>query len=405
MDVTQQYFVDLLSWFVNDNEPVGNANVDWEEILRLAGLHSVAGIIGYTVKKLPQEDKPEANVAEKLSNQLYSTFINFTKKEFAMQSLMAEFDKECIPRLLIKGFVLKDYYPVKELRTFGDIDILIKREDRQRAHALMLRLNYNAKVDHGEVWEYTKPGEYYEIHTQLVSDAIAPNASGVGYFENAWDNAVNADGGYTYHFTKECHLLYLLQHIAKHMNGNGAGIRMFMDIAVYLRHFKDLDWDYIWTELDKLGLRRFSGNVFALCNAWFGIEAPFELIKLSPEFYNQMCDYVISAGTFGFYGRNHATFQVRKELKSGKTENFKGAVKWKALRSYLFPSYSEMKVWYTFLEGKPVLLPFAWFIRSFKVFTNKRKKSAAHVGDIMTGTDEAIEQFNLLSQLGLTNKK
>ena len=402
MNYNEQYFIDLLSAFVNETEITAKPSVDWEEIHRLSKLHSVSGIVGYMADRLPKDNNPGESIAEKLSHEYYGTIIASAKKDFAMQNLMMEFEKAEIPLVIMKGFVVKDYYPVKELRTFGDIDLLIKKDDRQKTHALMMQLGFTARVDYGEVWEYIRDDEYYEIHTQIVSEYIAPNAAGVEYFNKAWDNVVIVDGSYIYNFTPEYHLLYILQHIAKHINGNGAGIRMFMDIAVYLNYFSNLKWDYILQGLEKLNLRQFADNVFALCHRWFCMESPFETMDLDSVFYDEMCDYVLSAGTFGFYGRNHSAFIVRREITNSKHKHAKGVAKIKALRSFFFPAYSVIKISYTFIEGKPYLLPVAWFVRAFKVMTPKRGPVANRIGEMMSGADEALEQYDLLSKLGLT---
>ena len=42
----------------------------------------------------------------------------------------------------MKGYYLRECYPVPELRTFGDIDVLIHPEDRARTDDLMKRLGY-----------------------------------------------------------------------------------------------------------------------------------------------------------------------------------------------------------------------------------------------------------------------
>ena len=41
--------------------------------------------------------------------------------------------KSKIPHMPVKGWYLRNLYPVPELRTFGDIDILINKQDRKKA--------------------------------------------------------------------------------------------------------------------------------------------------------------------------------------------------------------------------------------------------------------------------------
>ena len=51
-------------------------------------------------------------------------------------------DQAGVEHILMKGYVLREYYPVPELRTFGDIGIVI--HPRDRVHQLMLSMGYGA---------------------------------------------------------------------------------------------------------------------------------------------------------------------------------------------------------------------------------------------------------------------
>ncbi|MDD2362945.1 MAG: nucleotidyltransferase family protein [Oscillospiraceae bacterium] len=401
MNSSDIFFLDLLSAFINKTEPDVCRDIDWNEIMHLAALHSVGGIIGYMVNKLPKDKKPDAVITEKFNNLYYSTITTLSNKEYSMLNLINEFDKEQIPHLLMKGYVVKEYYPVKELRTFGDIDILIKKNDRQKAHELMLKLGYNVGQDHGAVWVYSRGYENYEIHTQLISEENTTNSIVLDFFDKAWDNASAESGKYTYYFTPEFHFIYLLQHIAKHMKWQGAGIRMFMDIAVYLKCNTTLDWGYLWSELEKLNLKLFTENVLALCTKWFHIALPFEPRILPDQFYQDITGYVLSAGTFGFYGRNQAAFCIRNEIEQGRSNSVKGSPGWRTFRKFLFPSYSSLEEKYKILSGRPYLLPVIWVARVFRVFSPKRRAAMKHAKNIMTGSKEALEQYNLFEQLGL----
>lgn len=56
--------------------------------------------------------------------------------------------------------------------------------------------------------------------------------------------------GMTPRFTPEFHFLYMLTHIAKHIHGSGAGLRMYLDLAAFIRHHgTGLDWPWIEAQL------------------------------------------------------------------------------------------------------------------------------------------------------------
>lgn len=71
-----------------------------------------------------------------------------------------------------------------------------------------------------------------------------------------------------------------------------------MDIAVYINKFgKELDWNYIWAEMDKLDLRLLTQNILILCNKWFDTNLDFEY-EIEEEFYNKLSETILNGWNF-----------------------------------------------------------------------------------------------------------
>ena len=94
----------------------------------------------------------------------------------------------------VKGYYLRKLYPVPELRTFGDIDMLIHREDRQKVHELMLSLGYSVKQNWEPTYSYIKGAEYYEIHTNLMDGNLDNRADLKAYFDGGMRNRMTGCG-------------------------------------------------------------------------------------------------------------------------------------------------------------------------------------------------------------------
>ena len=68
----------------------------------------------------------------------------------------------------------------------------------------------------------------------------------------------------------EEHFIFLLFHLAKHLNSSGAGIRMVLDLAVFLKKYQDsMDWEFIRKELAGIRLQDFAEHILSLCGALF----------------------------------------------------------------------------------------------------------------------------------------
>lgn len=398
MTANQNYFIHLISAFFNDTVPDYREDIDLKEVLDIAKIHNVQGIIAHIIKKHHAVLKPDDSIINICDEALYSTIIHSTTKKYSFENLMKSFDKEKIPRVLMKGIVVRDYYPVADLRTFGDIDFLIKKEDRERSHELMQRLGYRLKSSWGDVWGYQRETEYYEIHTHILHEVSGKNKSIPKYFGSAWEHVENKSE-YSYRFMPEYHLIYLLLHLAKHLWSSGAGVRMFLDIAFLIR-FEKLDWEYIWSELEKIKFADFTDCVLALCNRWFQCQANTRR-EVPDSTLDEMELFAIKSGIFGFEERSPETEPVRRHLK--KSSSLKKA-KILAAIEFLFPPYYKMLTAYPAIKAFPPLLPFVWIYRAFKGIALKRKNAKRKFNVIFDKFGDTVEHNSLLNKIGINNQ-
>ncbi len=407
MDNNSKYFITLLSSFINQKEPVQKLEIDWCEVQKLAMIHSVGGIIYSMANKLEEIYKPKLDILQKMTQDYALTILRSSIQEYEMENLINSLDNAKIPHVLIKGFIIRDYYPAKEMRTMGDIDILIKYEDREKTDKLMLNMGYIAGHKEEEVWDYTKNSVHIEVHTQIMYHNLTNNVDYVSYFSEAWNHVIQKSNVYTYELNDEYHLLFILIHTAKHLNGSGCGIRMIMDIAMYLIYFKDsLDWNYLNREIEKLNLVLFTKNILILCKMWFEVKFPYELPKLDDDFYRDLSDYILSAGTYGYFQRNPNTKILRNEFLKSKVE-VNGFRKTLAMinlyRKIFFPNYKDMSKikYYSFIKNRPWLIPFGWIYRVFRCIFLKSEKSLGLLGDISNEQEESEKQYKIIRRLGL----
>ena len=123
MNDAEQYLLRVLRGFVQGEDP-GVFSGDWQQLLELAAMHSVSGILGHSVMSFPHPDS--APLAPVMRRQCLQTMAIFSQRGEAMARLSQAFSAEGIDHLLFKGYVVREYYTIPELRTFGDIDFLIR---------------------------------------------------------------------------------------------------------------------------------------------------------------------------------------------------------------------------------------------------------------------------------------
>ena len=384
----------LLRAFVHEallTEPEMQAvNQNLPQILHLAELHKIRGIWAYQTReyarKHPDAIEPEiAEAAERIFAVVAQKAVISEKK---YQELSGQLSRMGIDHLPFKGILVKDLYPVPELRTFGDIDIVIRPEDRERSHALMQQLHYRATVDFEPVYIYEREREVYEIHTSIMAVNMTNRADYIGYFQNLWKYAKETDN-HVWAFTPEFHFVYLISHIAKHIYGSGAGIRMYLDLAFYIKHMgKTMDWAWIQAEVKKLALDRFFYLTLDATKRWFGVELPITVPETEEALFQRFTDFTMESDVFGYTGRSRGEQEV---FKAGV--HAKDGVRYQALKKSLFPSANVLKSRYTYLQNHPWLLPVAWvdrLIRNAGSLERKLEESK----EILTVKDETIQERN-----------
>ena len=289
----------------------------------------------------------------------------------------------------VKGYYIRELYPVKELRSFGDIDILIHEKDRKRCDSLMKSLGYTVKNDWEPTYSYIKDDEYYEIHTNLFDVRLKDRADMTEYFSSAWLHA-KKDSGLRFVPDTEFHLIYIICHLAKHLSTGGAGIRMYLDVALYiLRYDSVISWERTEEEFKKLGLERFFHTVLSAVNEWFYVKASCDFENFGEEL-SELLEFTLDSDIFG-HSRDNSTIKLRGEERSKKRTALK----------ILFPPAEQLENRYTFLKRSRLLLPLAWIVRVFKNFglIPKKIKELVNLKKAEISEVESFDSF--MREIGL----
>ena len=236
-----QILIDLLADFVNGQSPGALPEVSLDALYQTACKHNVTGIVAELLH--PFLENAEEPAVRKLQESHMATVFRSVLLEEEVKLFSARMEEEKIPYAFFKGYELKELYPVPELRTMGDVDVLVRDEDLARTAEVLCGLGYQKEEGGGAVWAFKKDNFTYEVHRRLA-------------FGSYWN------------------FIFLCFHLAKHLNSTGAGIRMVMDLTLFLKAYQDtLDRDYIREQLELLRMDRFVKTVLYASGEWFGIPA------------------------------------------------------------------------------------------------------------------------------------
>lgn len=389
MNSIQKDFLDILKCHINNIMFTRDCN--WEEICRLSNIHNLGGMVYTTVNS--NEYLPDS-----IGMTLRKNFLGISAyglmQERVINNVCSAFDNAGIDHILIKGGVVREYYPYPELRTMGDIDILVKSPDE--VSEIMLALGYEKTGGADGEQVFKNANSVVEVHNSLRGMNFKDNVDFDKYFYNMFEHIQLLKGNHTYELEKDYHIIFMLVHMAKHFHNEGCGVRMFLDLAVTLNKFKDsVDISNIIAELGKLRLGRFAENIFKITREFFGIAIDIDDIEIDVELKDKICDYILDGGTFGFENNVHSDVMFRN-IKNNESI----AGKAKAVIGWMFPNAEAMRYRVKWFKNAPlILLPAAWIYRDVVLLFAKGKiKNAINGSERIEAADKAVKSLGLYDE-------
>ena len=282
-----EYFVYLLSCHLNSVEPKGEKRMDWQQIYNLAELNNLTAVIAYEIKKLPSDCRPGGTIGSWFSENYENTIHSFRPNLQSLSTFINVLTEERIAHALFKGVVLRNYYPFPELRVGSDMDIIVRSTDYISAIEALKKKGFIEKSVESNSATLQFERDIFELHTELESINIQSKI----YFATPFDDISDASG-YTYKLKPIYHLLYIVSHIAHHLQTGGASIKMIMDIDVLLRRYPDLDINEFLILSDNIKIGKTAETLLAFSKKIFNtpivLNFTFEDEDTLPLFYDYM---------------------------------------------------------------------------------------------------------------------
>ncbi|MDO5124136.1 MAG: nucleotidyltransferase family protein [Eubacteriales bacterium] len=388
MNCTERFFLDVIKSFITSQEvKAPTEKIELKELYDLAKRHSLQGVVYYVLNR--QKLFNGENLMEALLGDYEKTVSYMALRRTRGEILSMELSGKHIPHIEFKGSAVADFYPIPELRTYSDVDMIIKNSDRERLRSFMTDKGFKHSVaDGGVVNCYAKGYELYEMHTALN----LPKSEEV-LTENLWEHTVSHNGE-AFRFEDNFHLAYLVSHMEKHMKSGGAGVKMYMDIALYVRNCENIDLDKVNAILAKAGLQKYFSTVLCLCHEWFDTFLPDFVTPIDDSLLEKLTNVTLTGGVYG----DHTEEGVIESALTARVSSGRKGAKLRFILSRIFPAKTELWRLYPKFEGKPLLLPLAWLCHLGNFFTKgkfKKVKSITHAD-----VQEAQSRFDFLTDIG-----
>ncbi len=347
-------------------------------------------MVWFGIEKMPQKMQLPEEIRGKLQRAGNLGSAREAIQHFALEEVLDAFEKNKIACILLKGCLMKQFYPRPDLRMMADLDIIYRPEQEADVDRILVSKGYacDHKDDNHNVY-FRMPFMNIEMHHGLMSEVSRFS----GYYENIWPRAELLEGRkFVYRLRWEDFYIFMLTHLVKHFQNGGSGIRSVVDIWQFLDKMEEkLDWNYIGKELESIHMTAFDQHIRKLADIWFkGAEGN--------DLYDALTDYIINSGIYGtvrHYQVWKAAGALREDCKTVRQWQFRTR-----LRIIFFP-LDLMKQQYPYLEKYPVLLPAAWMQRIFRALFKRRGRASKVLGEVKADQNEVFEKKKLFEELNI----
>ena len=380
MNNAQKQFVDILSAGIR-----GKAadkiydNVDWDEVIDLANKHKVEGIVYLALRKSNLVSKIGEKRINLLKQKAAITGIGQSRHISGLSTVLNKITEENIPLIVLKGLVVRDFYPQPDQRTMSDADILVHKDDVEKVKQLLIDMGYIFLEDHKASHHIALVHHKYpvvELHWNLFKRDGFSNE--LEHYERLiWKRAIKVNVGETevLSLSYEDLALHLCMHMAAHLASTGFGVRQLCDLVLLVeKKGEEIDWNSFIMKARMYGFEKFNLIMFLLCKELFEMEVPSELEVKSvnnKKYVSALIDEIFEAGVHGKKEMsNQFATQVAFNFEDKDSNATLGAVK--RYFRFIFPRIDDISDKYSYAKKVRVLAPIAWIHHLFEgIFTSK----------------------------------
>ena len=377
MNLIQKQIIDLLNSSIHNTVPKldYSKDINWDEIIDEANAHSITGLI-YPALKNIKNNNIDKEIIDKLKRTTLYSAIGQSNHIKTTAEILKLFNENNIPVIVLKGLVVREYYPKPDLRTMCDSDVIIHKEDLEKVRELLLERGFHEEEDAGHHIAFLRGGFNLEVHWTLANETFRKGQE--CFQEKIWDDAmkVKVGGIDTLSLSLEDLTLHLCAHMASHMAISGFGVRQLADLVLVVEHKgKEINWSEFKEKAEKSGLTQFSTGMFKVCNYLFGMEIPKELNIKSKNEDDEIIKLVVNdIFTGGVYGQRDLSFSFRAQVGYDIDDDSTFSMI-KRYIQVILPPTSKLSDRYAYAKKYKILLPIAWIHHIYVGITTKEYDS------------------------------
>ena len=258
------------------------ADLDWDLVLELAEGHRVLGVLAERLNETGFAEVPP-DARQKLQSQMRAQHLFSLSMTAELFRILDRFEKAGIGALLVKGpLVSLLAYGHPAIRSYVDIDLLVRDEVILRASQIMTSLGFEADVPETAIRAGKIPGEYLfsrsgtrqiiELHTEKTFRYYPRPMRVEDLFTRR--RLVLLDGKQIPALRLEDEFVLNCIHGAKHF---WERLMWPADVAAIAVRHPELDWQRTQNAAAEVGAERMVRVALLLCECLLGVPVPAEM--------------------------------------------------------------------------------------------------------------------------------
>ena len=372
---------------------ISETTVDWSAVYQECKHQTVENLPLELFCRLDPAHKTSYIATASLSMSHFYTLISEQQKLYEL------FRTAHIPFVVLKGASAGYLYHHPEYRCMGDIDLLVKPADFDRAYALMEENGYlagaeNAKDERHAHFEKNKV--LYELHHFF---ALLNNGAAADSFDtmlyHAIDRAEDTSlSGFSFPKLPDPENgLVLLAHIGQHLEG-GLGLRQIIDWMMYVdQKLDDHSWNTTFQKTARfLGLEILAITVTRMCQLYLGLSEDITWCRQADEdLCHSLMQLTLDRGNFG------------RKISAETNRSLDTLLAFRGIKQFFSRlQYRGCKNW-KLLEKWPALTPVAWLYQLFR-YAYRGLKRKHPFRQLAADIRDTRKNDDIFSRLGIARR-
>lgn len=401
MNNTQRQLIELFNCGIHKRKmDLSGEKIEWEELLDEAQSHNIKPIIYSAIDK-KYHSEMQTELLDDFKRSVFFSGANQLNHINRAAEVLQKFNEHSIPVIALKGLVIRELYPSPEMRTMGDVDILVKSEDLGVTKKILVDFGYSEENSTEAHLVFKKAGyPIIEVHWTLA-DSRFFKGDNSRFEEELWKNTIEVyvKSTKTLSLSLEDLAVHLCLHMAVHMRSSSFGLRQLGDLVLLIEQKgESINWDSFIRKTRECGIEKFTVVIFNICNKLFHMEIP-DKIKNKELQNKEYIDYLIQGILDGgVYGRENLVYSLSSNINNDVDNSMNGI---KRFMKIIFPPINSMSEKYNYAKKHKMLTVIAWIHHLFSGILRKDCEFNEKIKVITKGVTIVSEKNQLIKWLEL----